>query len=97
MSRRDPLVPLVDGEPAPGYWARVGKAIMPGRDVVIRTSRAFGLNTGYSGVGASLWTDVGIGRESWQKVSATLFADTYDDAIMPFAALLEARRLASQS
>lgn len=97
MARRDPLVTLVDGEPAAGYWLRVSKAIMPGCETAIRAGFMIGLMTDLRGVGASLWMDVGTGRESWQKVSVTLFADSYDDAIMPFAALLEARRLAAGS
>lgn len=93
MARSDALVTLTDGEPVADYLARVGRALPVGAPLAIRLVVGFSLGTGETSLGASLWADLGHDRESWQRVTGTVYADTYADAARHFIALLDARHV----
>lgn len=96
MGLRDALVSFEEDETPDKFMARAfdaaARAGGSGR-LRLETGAAFSLSDGLVSAGVSLWVERGAGRsESWQRVTGTIMATSYSDALALFGKALDEHR-----
>lgn len=89
VPRREALVPSKPDENASEYLARVRAALDPSWPLAIRVGPAVSFTTGQRSKTGAVWANVGTRSDIWQKVTTTLFADTYAEVLTYWAKLLD--------